>query len=156
MAVCLEQGLKSADKSLLQSVLGRNDELLIRKTIELLPTQYVIPLIQHLGTICAEEKARPNKAPVQWLSSVLIIRSSYLATVPNLGELLRNIYVYCDQRTKHIDRYVRTAAAIDAAVNLVKQRISQKAGTGEKKGILAYNEPLDETDSDESDEVRVQ
>ena len=48
LSILLEQGLKSSDNSLLQSVLSRCDEALIRKTIELLPLQYTVPLIQVL------------------------------------------------------------------------------------------------------------
>ncbi|XP_055357968.1 WD repeat-containing protein 43-like [Paramacrobiotus metropolitanus] len=154
LAVLLEQGLKSGDLSLLNSVLDRSDETIIRKTIENLPVQYTVSLIQHLGKVCAEERAKPNKAPLHWLSAVLTIRSSYLTTVPDLPVLLSHLYAHADRRTKYTDRFVKLAGVVNASVDLAKQRISQRteAQLAEKKAILVYNEPLDDTSTSESDD----
>ncbi|OWA53531.1 putative WD repeat-containing protein 43 [Hypsibius exemplaris] len=154
LSILLEQGLKSADNSLLQSVLSRCDEGLIRKTIELLPLQLTVPLIQHLGKVCAEERPRQNRAPLLWLSNVLTIRSSYLTTLPNLEEALRNVYVHGDRRIRHTDRFVRLAGTISASVNLVKQRLHQKAAANSGRSeVLSYNEPLDESESGDDDDT---
>lgn len=153
LAILLEQGLKSNDASLLQTVLSRNEEKLIRKTVELLPLQYVIPLIQYLGKMCAEERPKPNKAPLVWLSLTLTIRSSYLTALPNLAEILRDIYVHGDRRTKNLDKFVRLAGTVNASVNLAKQRIAQKnaAQHSQSSGVNTYDEPLDESEGDDED-----
>ena len=117
--------------------------------------------LQHLGKVCAEERPRQNKAPLLWLSNTLTIRSSYLTTLPNLADALRSVYVHGDRRIRHTDRFVRLAGTVSASVNLVRQRQHQKAlsSTTQKSELLSYDEPLDDTDSDEdtgdTDEVNL-
>ncbi|XP_063919730.1 WD repeat-containing protein 43 isoform X2 [Zophobas morio] len=93
-AKLLIQGLHSKDKSILQTVLLKKDEQLIKNTIKRLPIDVIPPLFEEL-TKLIQGKTLSRRIGLMWVKNLILINTSLLMTNPNLstifGDILRTI-----------------------------------------------------------------
>lgn len=87
MAVLLEQGLTSEDKTILNNVLQKTDTAIIRNTVVRLKITAILPLLKELGKrISGHAQSAINDSV--WLKHVIQTHHSYLISLPHIEIIL--------------------------------------------------------------------
>jgi len=146
MQSVLIQALHTKNNALLETCLEVNDPVVIKNTVQLLPSNYVIPF---LTFIVEKFQAKPSRFEViAWIRMVLIHHSSYLMTVPDLIKSLSLLYVTVDSRLSAYPHLLKLSGRLDLLLSQVSH--SSTAINDNHHPLAVYKEvSSDEEDHDE-------
>jgi hypothetical protein len=88
------QALHTDDVSLLEYCLSTRNGKIIERTIDRLPTPYVIPFLTRVIDKFQSTPSR-GQALITWLKEILTRHSAYLLSVPTLTKSLTGLYSVC-------------------------------------------------------------
>eukprot|EP01098_Paradermamoeba_levis_P011269 TRINITY_DN481_c0_g1_i5.p1 TRINITY_DN481_c0_g1~~TRINITY_DN481_c0_g1_i5.p1 ORF type:complete len:733 (-),score=254.10 TRINITY_DN481_c0_g1_i5:317-2515(-) len=122
----LVQAIHNSDRLLLDNVLSVLELSVIKKTIERLPTKFVIPLLFNL---IERFESKPNRTSlIMWIRVVLLQHTSYLLSVPDLMNAFSTLYQTVDARLSVFKDLLKLSGRLD----LVLTQISNKEDSGSR------------------------
>jgi len=145
----LLQGLNNKDTRILQSVLERADDELIKNTVKRLPLEAVVPLLEVLHHYI---QGRGNVVFIhaKWTKAVIQYHSSHLMSSPKCEELLSSLYSLTEARTKNYSKILRLKGKLDIMTHqITAQPEAPEELETNKEALLVYQ---DEDSSDELNE----
>ncbi|CAH0546158.1 unnamed protein product [Brassicogethes aeneus] len=143
VAQLLVQGLHSKDKKILNQVLLKRDDNIIRNTVRRLPITVVVPLVEELNTKYLKGKTNLCQIGALWLRHILQIHSGILISNPSLGELLGSSLMGIENRLSLLTPLNR----LKGRINLLSSQISttpESNEVDEEEALLVF----DDKDSD--------
>merc|ERR1712109_380600 len=143
----LLQGLNNKDTRILQSVLERADDELIKNTVKRLPLEAVVPLLEVLHHYI---QGRGNVVFIhaKWTKAVIQYHSSHLMSSPKCEELLSSLYSLTEARTKNYSKILRLKGKLDIMTHqITAQPEAPEELETNKEALLVYQ------DEDSSDEL---
>ncbi|KAK3922503.1 WD repeat-containing protein 43 [Frankliniella fusca] len=148
LAQLMLQALISKDKPMLQTVLLRREEDVIRNTVQRLPLQVIEPLLKELTTLL-HAKTATAQIGARWLRIVLSTHAAHLMANPSLVELLAPVIGLVEFRLSLLPSLTRLSGRLD----LLSSQLDGATGSDEnttpldmQPGLLTYQ------DADTSDE----
>lgn len=145
----LLQGLNNKDTRILQSVLERADDELVKNTVKRLPLEAVVPLLEVLHHYI---QGRGNVVFIhaKWTKAVIQYHSSHLMSSPKCEELLSSLYSLTEARTKNYSKILRLKGKLDIMTHqITAQPEAPEELETNKEALLVYQ---DEDSSDELNE----
>lgn len=167
----LIQALHSSDSPLLETCLAHSDNVLIRNTVQRLPPQLAVPLLN----ACVERLSRGPRANnmkgggggasaqrgmalITWVKSVLTIHSGHLMTMPDLVARLSGLHTTVASRLSLHESLLLLNGRLDMVLSQVEMRSSaapapvaarkRSQGANKEKAVKRYVEG----ESDEADD----
>lgn len=143
----LTQALHSNDNELLEYCLqsGRQNEALIKRTVERLPTTYVLPFVTRM---IDKFQGKPSRGLylVPWIRETISTHTSYLVSVPDLASSLSTLYQTVDTRLAVFKKLLQLSGRLDLLIAQVNRRaaIAGTAAEGARDALNVYNEDEDE------------
>ncbi|XP_075555907.1 WD repeat-containing protein 43 [Dermacentor variabilis] len=138
----LLQGLQSEDPRLLNSVLQRTDEALLRNTVRRLPLSSVMSLLKEL-----QQRMHSRGSGVypymKWTKTVVSTHTSYLMTCKEAGTLLKPLLELLEARTEMFEKVCRLRGKVDLIMAQVATR---------HEAVELPTEPLCLVNDDSSDD----
>ncbi|KAH7972224.1 hypothetical protein HPB52_009759 [Rhipicephalus sanguineus] len=117
----LLQGLQSEDPRLLNSVLQRTDETLLRNTVRRLPLSSVLSLLKEL-----QQRMHSRGSGVypymKWTKTVVSTHTSYLMTCKEANTLLNPLLELLEARTEMFEKVCRLRGKVDLIMAQVATR----------------------------------
>ncbi|TIA88524.1 hypothetical protein E3P99_02555 [Wallemia hederae] len=159
LATLLTQSLNSNDKNLLESCLGQTDLTIIRNSVNRLPSQLAIPLLNQCTTRLAKPgRAGPKraKALLEWSKAVLTIHTAYLLSVPQITQKLLGLHSALSQRINSHEQLMSLSGRLDVVLSQIAlQRSIQEERRAAEQGKDKSNNAVTyvEGDSDEEDNI---
>lgn len=154
LAQLMLQALQSKDKTMLQTVLCRREEDVIRNTVRRLPLQVIEPLLKELTTLL-HAKTATAQIGARWLRIVLSTHAAHLMANPSLVELLAPVIGLVEFRLSLLPSLSRLSGRLD----LISSQLDGATGSDEnttpldmQPGLLTYQD-ADTSDDDEADDV---
>ena len=152
----LIQALHSGDNSLLEYCLSVSDKKVIDRTIAKLPSEYVLPFLQH---VIDKFQAKPSRGVtlVVWIKSILISHTAHLLAVPELTATLSPLYQTVDERMQSFKPMLKLSGRLDLVMSQISLRREQNVDVDlEPAAVYVEDEDEDmhdgDDDEDESDE----
>merc|ERR1712025_1351070 len=138
------QGLNNKDTRILQSVLERADDELIKNTVKRLPLEAVVPLLEVLHHYI---QGRGNVVFIhaKWTKAVIQYHSSHLMSSPKCEELLSSLYSLTEARTKNYSKILRLKGKLD----IMTHQITAQPEAPEE---LETNKEGDSSEEDEEED----
>uniref|UniRef100_A0A5S6QKB2 Small-subunit processome Utp12 domain-containing protein n=1 Tax=Trichuris muris TaxID=70415 RepID=A0A5S6QKB2_TRIMR len=96
LAVLLVQGLHSKDREILNAVLRKSDEQVIKQTIRAMPLAQIVPLMEEIRSRLRREKVRHSY--YLWLKHLVAAHSNDLTNMPPANEVLHDIFRQVNSR----------------------------------------------------------
>jgi len=160
----LLQGLNNKDTRILQSVLERADEELIKNTVKRLPLEAVVPLLEVLHHYI-QGKGNVVFIHAKWTKAVIQHHSSHLMSSSKCEELLSSLYSLTEARTKNYSKILRLKGKLDIMTHQITAQPEAPEETAEtnKEALLVYQDdssdehlddmlmPASDTDNDNDD-----
>ncbi|XP_050424269.1 WD repeat-containing protein 43 [Adelges cooleyi] len=137
----LVQGLRSNDKSLLESALFVKDERTIDNTVSRLPLQSINLLVQKLIRL-SQDRTSVSSISVRWLISILRIHASVILVNPNILETFLPLEDVLGTRLSNFKQLGLLDFKLKALVDKLN---NDKRHKEEREALLVYN------DSDDGD-----
>nr|XP_037274336.1 WD repeat-containing protein 43-like [Rhipicephalus microplus] len=138
----LLQGLQSEDPRLLNSVLQRTDETLLRNTVRRLPLSSVLSLLKEL-----QQRMHSRGSGVypymKWTKTVVSTHTSYLMTCKEANTLLNPLLELLEARTEMFEKVCRLRGKVDLIMAQVATR---------HEDVELPTEPLCVVNDDSSDD----
>lgn len=159
LATLLTQSLNSNDKNLLESCLSQKDLNIIRNSVNRLPSQLAIPLLNQCTTRLAKPgRAGPKraKALLEWSKAVLTIHTAYLLSVPQITQKLLGLHSALSQRINSHEQLMSLSGRLDVVLSQIAlQRSIQEERRSAEQGKQKSNNAVTyvEGDSDEDDNI---
>ncbi|XP_037071883.1 ESF1 homolog [Pollicipes pollicipes] len=147
MAQLLVQGLASKDRTMLRTVLQTEEADVIRTTVQALPVDAVLPLIDRLGYML--RFADQSFSGLKWLRAVMERHSSFLLTQSDLDSLLAPVYSSVQVRLRSYPRLLQLRGRLQLIAGQMAARQRQAA---ERAGAAADQPPLLAYQDDSSDD----
>ncbi|XP_026285946.1 WD repeat-containing protein 43 [Frankliniella occidentalis] len=154
LAQLMLQALQSKDKTMLQTVLCRREEDVIRNTVRRLPLQVIEPLLKELTTLL-HAKTATAQIGARWLRIVLSTHAAHLMANPSLVELLAPVIGLVEFRLSLLPSLSRLSGRLD----LISSQLDGATGSDEnttpldmQPGLLTYQD-ADTSDDDDADDV---
>jgi len=122
VGVLLLQALQSGDSQLLDTCLTVDDVNVIHKTIERLPSEYVLPF---LNTVIQKFQSRPYMAAtlIPWIQSIIMIHTSFLMSINGLhSSALSGLYQTVDARLNSFDKLLKLSGRLDLLLSQISYR----------------------------------
>jgi len=122
VGVLLLQALQSGDSQLLDTCLTVDDVNVIHKTVERLPTEYVLPF---LNTVIQKFQSRPYMAAtlIPWIQSIVMIHTSFLMSINGLhSSTLSGLYQTIDARLNSFDKLLKLSGRLDLLLSQISYR----------------------------------
>jgi len=122
VGVLLLQALQSGDSQLLDTCLTVDDVNVIHKTVERLPTEYVLPF---LNTVVQKFQSRPYMAAtlIPWIQSIVMIHTSFLMSINGLhSSTLSGLYQTIDARLNSFDKLLKLSGRLDLLLSQISYR----------------------------------
>lgn len=142
----LTQGLQSQDQSTINNVLRSASEKVIQNTVQKLPIQSIIPLVQELSSRI-HTHADMSSIVLRWLKTLLTIHTSYLMTFPDMVENLSSIYQMMDSRTVMFHKLSRLQGKLDLVLSQIANQDQAETDTGAtEQPLLMYQEESSDED----------
>ena len=139
LATLLTQSLNSNDNQLLESCLSQSDPVIIKNTINRLPNNLALPLLNQ----CTSRLSRPGKAGSQraktlleWSRSVIMIHTAYLLSVPEISQRLLSLHSALSLR---IDSH-QPLLSLSGRLDLILSQIDLQKSIEEKRSKLDENQ----------------
>ena len=148
LAQLMLQALHSKDKAILNTVLLKREEDVIRNTVRRLPLQVIEPLLKELTSLL-HAKTPTAEAGVRWLRIVLSIHAAHLMANPSLVELLAPVIGLIESRLSLLPSLSRLSGRLE----LLASQLDGSCGSEDKTTSLAMQTGLlTYQDADTSDE----
>jgi U3 small nucleolar RNA-associated protein 5 len=153
----LVQALHSGDSSLLESCLQNTDNRVIERTVQRLPSAYIMALVDNLYTRCRTTPGRTYQLS-KWLRALLMTHMAYLMTLPNVVEVLAPLYQLLESRVAHHGQLLRLQGRLDVLEKQIRMRSAANNSVEDhsmlESPVVVYdeNEEWSENDSLNSDE----
>ncbi|TRY63064.1 hypothetical protein TCAL_07148 [Tigriopus californicus] len=149
----LLQGLHNQDRRILDSVLDRADLDMIDKTVQKLPVEGVIPLIQELHHYI-QGRGMVNSSHSKWLKSVLQHHTSFLMSNAHCQELLGPVYAMLEARTRHYASLAQLKGKLDILTKQITMKPEERKSMDvAKEALLSYKDDSSDDQSDIMDEL---
>lgn len=148
MAHLLMQGLHSKDKKILQSVLMRNDPVLISNTVTRLSLQCTVPLIKELVTL-VQGKTVVSKIAVLWLKAVIRSHAGQLMANPDVRDTLSPVLGLVETRLGLLAPLSRLRGRLDLLVDQIGESNKGNVAGDLGDSLLVFQDQ----DSDEGSEI---
>ncbi|TFK57593.1 NUC189-domain-containing protein [Heliocybe sulcata] len=177
----LIQALHSSDSRLLETCLAHSDSTLIRNTVQRLPPQLAVPLLN----ACVERLSRGPRANnmkgggggassqrgtalITWVKAVLTIHSGHLMTMPDLVARLSGLHATLTTRLTLHESLLSLNGRLDMVLSQIEMRSSaapapvaarrkgRGAAQGAEKEVTRYVEGESEEEADDQMEVEVE
>lgn len=117
--VLLVQAIHSSDKALLESCLQHSTSFAtIRTTVQKVPTNYVIPLMNSLMDKFHKKPTRGSHL-LEWIKAIVTIHSGYLMTIPDLVKKLSMFYQSIEQRLNGYEKMLKLKGRLELVLNQV-------------------------------------
>ncbi|GFG32378.1 hypothetical protein Cfor_04358 [Coptotermes formosanus] len=149
MAHLLMQGLHSKDKRILQSVLMRNDPVLISNTVTRLSLQCTVPLIKELVTLI-QGKTVVSKIAVLWLKAVIRSHAGQLMANPDVRDTLSPVLGLVETRLGLLAPLSRLRGRLDLLVDQIEESNKGNVAGDLGESLLVFQ---DQGNSDEGSEI---
>lgn len=148
LAHLLMQGLHSKDKKILQSVLMKNDPVLISNTVARLSLQCTVPLIKELATLI-QGKTVVSKIAVLWLKAVIKSHAGHLMANPDVRDTLSPVLGLVETRLGLLAPLSRLRGRLDLLVEQIGESNKGNAFGDLGESLLVFQDQ----DSDEGSEI---
>uniref|UniRef100_A0A1B6C6T4 Small-subunit processome Utp12 domain-containing protein n=1 Tax=Clastoptera arizonana TaxID=38151 RepID=A0A1B6C6T4_9HEMI len=139
LAHLLIQGLQSKDKSLLQSVLFRKDEVVMAQTVQRLPLHVISPLLREL-TALIQGKTYMSQVAAEWLRAILSAHASQLLADTNTGPLLAPLLGIVESRLGTLGPLCRLRGRLDLLINQVTVSDKQNLVDSSSQALLVHHD----------------
>lgn len=137
----LIQGLRSNDKSLLESALFVKDERTIDNTVSRLPLQSIIMLVRKLIRL-SQDRTLVSSVSAKWLSAVLRIHSSLLLANPDVLETFLPLENVLSTRLNNFEQLGLLEFKLKAVVDSLN--FDKRDKEKEQDALLVYNDSDDD------------
>ncbi|XP_041353730.1 WD repeat-containing protein 43-like [Gigantopelta aegis] len=145
-ALLLTQGLTSNDSKILNHVLQKTGDRLLKNTIKKLPITMIIPLMQELSRRM-QGSPQSGSNTVKWIKTVLAIHTSYLITCPDIIEKLSGLYQMMDSRVSTFSKLSRLQGKLDLMLAQISTNDAEEedaSGKTEQPLLMYQDESSDE------------
>lgn len=146
----LTQALHTNDSSLLEFCLseGKTDAV-VHRTIQRLPPKYILPL---LIAIVNKYRSRPSRGPLllTWVKQLINTHSSYLMTVPELGQSLSVLYQTLNSRLANFKKLLHLNGRLELVLSQASHRSTAQAASQTALTTFDY---VSENDDDEEEDA---
>lgn len=122
IGVILLQALQSDDDQLLETCISVGDITMIQRTVERLPSEYILPF---LNTIIRKFQMSPNRASdlMPWIQTVVMLHTSFLMTIPDLNVTsLSGLYQTVDSRLSTYPKLLKLSGRLDLLLSQISYR----------------------------------
>ena len=128
----LIQAIKTQDLQLLNATLKIDDLVMIEKTVEKMPSVWVVKLF---GELVKRFEGNPSNASLlsKWIKFVLLYHSSFLMSIPNFSFHLKNLYRIINKRMESFDPLLKLEGRLEL---LLRKNASSST---QKKQILLFD-----------------
>jgi len=122
VGVVLLQALESGDDQLLETCLSVDDIKIIQRTVERLPTEYILPF---QNILIQKFQSKPYRATelIPWIQTIVMVHTSYLLTIPNLNaSALSGLYQTIDSRLGSYNKLLKLSGRLDLLLSQINYR----------------------------------
>ncbi len=133
LVTVLTQALKSSDEELLEQCLLVHDAHVVSTTVQLLPPQLTLPLVE---TLVRKLERRPNRAATicPWVRFLLLHHTSYLVSVPSLHKRLAGLHQLATRRVAVLPRLLGLAGRRELMLSQISKQGDGGGGGGGGQG----------------------
>lgn len=151
----LLQGLQSDDPKLLNSVLQRTDETLIRNTVRRLPLSSILTLLKELHKRM-HSRGSGVFPYMKWTKALIATHTSYLMTCQEANALLTPLLELLEARTEVFEKVCRLRGRVDLIMSQVAARHEETTVSMEPLCVVRIEtsdeEDMDQDSSEEEEE----
>jgi len=142
----LVKNLQTFNTNSLLHVLKVNDIVLINESIQNLPVELVVPLLNAIHE--ALQIKRSDVGVAKWLKELLSVHKSYIISVSECQELMEQIHKILETRTQHYSSVFQLVGKLDMLDKQLRDRVdaSNAGDSKEQEPLLLYQD-------DSSDEL---
>jgi len=142
----LVKNLQTFNTNSLLHVLKVNDIVLINESIQNLPVELVVPLLNAIHE--ALQIKRCDVGVAKWLKELLSVHKSYIISVSECQELMEQIHKILETRTQHYSSVFQLVGKLDMLDKQLRDRVdaSNAGDSKEQEPLLLYQD-------DSSDEL---
>eukprot|EP00012_Vannella_robusta_P008434 CAMPEP_0206201038 /NCGR_PEP_ID=MMETSP0166-20121206/11273_1 /ASSEMBLY_ACC=CAM_ASM_000260 /TAXON_ID=95228 /ORGANISM="Vannella robusta, Strain DIVA3 518/3/11/1/6" /LENGTH=534 /DNA_ID=CAMNT_0053619563 /DNA_START=91 /DNA_END=1695 /DNA_ORIENTATION=+ len=148
----LLQALQSGDDQLLETCLTVDDITMIQRTVERLPSEYILPF---LNTIIQKFQSKPNRASelIPWIQTIVMLHTSFLMTIPDLNATaLSGLYQTVDARLNSYNKLLKLSGRLDLLLSQISYReVNYRENLHPVASLSIDDIPSDEDGSDMED-----
>lgn len=149
----LLQGLQSDDPKLLNSVLHRTDETLVKNTVRRLPLSSILSLLKELHKRM-HSRGSGVFPYMKWAKCLIATHTSYLMTCQEANDLLTPLLELLEARTEVFNKVCRLRGRVDLIMSQVAARKEDTKLSMDPLCVVQIESSEDEDmDQDSSDEV---
>ncbi|BFU19985.1 NUC189 domain containing protein [Entamoeba histolytica HM-1:IMSS-B] len=145
IVMTLIRGLESNNKILIERCLSIDEENVIKKTINNLPSKYIVEL---LNIVCDIFNNKPTKAFTMtlWLKAIFEQHLAYLMSIKDVSKSIGKLYVIVESRTLSYKHLLR----LYGRMNLLLSQIDKKQQLKQDQRGGTYNESCEEEEKKEN------
>merc|ERR1712070_259102 len=149
----LLQAIQSSDNALLDEVLSSANERIVKATVARLPSKMVVPFFRK---IVHKLEVRPGRGGslLVWIRSVLASHASHLLTLPDLANVLKDLYGMAEARLNAYPAISRLSGRLDLLLAQADRSHQVGADLAEVDEDIVpravYIEPEEEEDANET------
>jgi len=142
----LVKNLQTFNTNSILHVLKVNDMVLINESIQNLPVELVVPLLNAIHE--ALQIKRCDVGVAKWLKELLSVHKSYIISVSECQELMEQIHKILETRTQHYSSVFQLVGKLDMLDKQLRDRVdaSNAGDSKEQEPLLLYQD-------DSSDEL---
>jgi U3 small nucleolar RNA-associated protein 5 len=154
----LIQALKTKDQDLLNRVFQTTNPVIVKRTVEKLPQNSVLPLLLFTVEKFQTNPSMANQLTI-WINSVLTIHLAYLMSLPTLPKTLGPLYSVIESRLAVFQDLLRLQGRLDLLVSQIDRRrassttLSSEPNQVYREGDEDEDEEEEEEDEDDSNEM---
>ena len=152
----LVQALHTDDANLLEYCLSTRNTKMIERTIDRLPTPFVLPFLTRVIDKFQSTPSR-GQALITWIKEILTRHAAYLLSVPTLTKSLTGLYSVMDARLSVFKKLLKLSGRLDLLLAQVEVR-QRATGAGAlavtaDAGVVYYEdeEGMEVADGDDAD-----
>jgi U3 small nucleolar RNA-associated protein 5 len=154
LVTVLSQALKSSDEDLLEQCLVVHDAGVISNTVQLLPPQLTLSLVE---TLVHKLEKRPNRAATicPWVRFLLLHHTSYLVSVPALHKRLAGLHQLATRRVAVLPRLLGLSGRLELMLSQISKHGDARGGgggEGEEGEVDVYDDNAGSGEEEESEE----
>ncbi|KAI7866027.1 WD40-repeat-containing domain protein [Spinellus fusiger] len=143
----LLQALHSNDTQLLEACLVHTKTDIVHRTVQRLPTGYLIPFLLQLISKFQDKPSRAQGLLI-WINAVIQLHTAYLMTVPDLVNKLANFYQALDTRLGVFPKLTSLKGRLDMVHSQIETRSRQTVDDKELEETQTALSTYVEEDSD--------
>jgi U3 small nucleolar RNA-associated protein 5 len=146
----LVQGVTSNDAALLETAFSVTEPQLVRSTLQKLPADKVILVLDALVVRVTRKPVRALQL-VPWMQILLQTQATALLAIPDFAERVKPLQAIIEGRTKNFKRMIQLRGKIDMLLNVTESE--EQEINGMKVPLARYDESDDDDDDNGDDDV---